>query len=550
MGTSLGEAVLEIAGDYTKLEGDIEKAHKTAISKLNKVGEGMKSVGKNMTAAVTLPILGIGVASINAASDLDESRSKVQVVFGDQAAAVEDFASRAAEALGMSEEAALAAAGTYGNLFTSMGMGQDAAADMSMGLVQLAADLASFNNMDPTEVLDKLRAGLTGETEPLKVLGVNLNAAAVEAKAMEMGLIGVDGELTASAKAQATYALILEQTKNAQGDFARTSDGLANSTRIAKAQLQDAAAQLGTQLLSIALQAVNVLKDLLTWFNGLPSSVQQVIVVFLGLAAAIGPLLMIIGSLITSIGAIVPVVSTVIGVLSGPVLAVIAAVVAGIALLALAWKNNFFGIRDTVAAVWSAIQSIFAAFKAAFQGDWTAFGEHLRAAWDTIWNLISGRFETAKETLGNIARGIVDTVRKIFTGEFDWGQLGQNIVQGIANGITSAVDWVMAAVRGLGSAAISAIKGFLGIASPSRLFEQEVGFQMGAGVAAGVDESMSLVERALATNLGNLNINAPGRGSAPVMITVPLTVYGGDPAVVRTAAQDGVTAAIRRLGLG
>ena len=103
---------------------------------------------------------------------------------------------------------------------------------MSTGLVQLAADLASFNNLNPEEVFLKLQSGIVGEVEPMRALGVNLSAAAVNAKALQMGLVNANGELTEQAKIMARYALIMEQTGNAQGDFARTSDGLANSTRI------------------------------------------------------------------------------------------------------------------------------------------------------------------------------------------------------------------------------------------------------------------------------------------------------------------------------
>ena len=182
-----------------------------------------------------------------------------------------------------------------------MGMTTDQSAKMSMGITGLASDLASFNNMEVGDVLEKMRAGLTGETEPLKALGVNINAAAVSAKAMSMGIVkatvdiakvteaqfkydeatkksieatqkygiasdeakkaaieqgkaeralndaleGKMPDLTAAQKAQATYALIMEQTKTAQGDFARTSDGLANSQRINNALFADAAATLG-----------------------------------------------------------------------------------------------------------------------------------------------------------------------------------------------------------------------------------------------------------------------------------------------------------------
>lgn len=237
--------------NYTSGLDKAESKTQSVSSRLGSaLGTGIKAGALGLAAGVG--ILGGALATtIGPASDLNETISKVGVVFGDQSDQVLKFGESAATSLGMSKNEALSAAGTYGNLFRSMGMTNTASADMSTELVGLAADLASFNNMEPTEVLDKLRAGLTGETEPLKSLGVNLSAAAIEAKAMEMGLMGADGQLSASAKAQASYALIMEQTKLAQGDFARTSDGLANRQRILGATFGDLKSTIGTALLPV-----------------------------------------------------------------------------------------------------------------------------------------------------------------------------------------------------------------------------------------------------------------------------------------------------------
>ena len=131
----------------------------------------------------------------------------------------------------MSKQQAIDAAGTFGNLFTSMGMGQAASADMSTGIVQLAADLGSFNNIPIDVMLEKMRSGMVGEVEPLRAVGINLSAAAVKAKAIQMGLADANGEVSQAATLQARYAVMLEQSANAQGDFARTADGLANSSK-------------------------------------------------------------------------------------------------------------------------------------------------------------------------------------------------------------------------------------------------------------------------------------------------------------------------------
>jgi hypothetical protein len=247
--------------------GDMGAAAPQATKAVSGLGDAMKEIGKMVgiasVAAGVYAAVGAIRGAVTSASDLAETVSKVGVVFGTQADAVKKFAETSDSALGMTKNAALAAAGTYGNLFRSMDMTEAASAGMSIGLVQLASDLASFNNMDPSLVLDKLRAGLTGESEPLKSLGVNINETIIKTKALEMGLYSGTGALTASTKATASYALIMEQTKLAQGDFARTSSGLANQQRILSAMMGDLGASIGTKLLPTVTTLVGALIDLL-----------------------------------------------------------------------------------------------------------------------------------------------------------------------------------------------------------------------------------------------------------------------------------------------
>lgn len=342
------ELILRLTGTE-EVSGKLENLS----GKLGDIGQGLTSAGRKMTLGVTAPMVAMGTLAVMAASDYEEAANKVSVVFGEAADDVEAFAEDASTALGMSSAQALEAAGTYGNLFTAMGIGEEKAAGMSTEMIQLAADLASFNNIDPTVALEKLRAGLTGETEPLKALGVNLSAAGIELKALELGLISEGETLDAASKAQASYALILEQTKTAQGDYARTSDGLANTMRTVKAQFGDVAAELGTVLLPFVSQLAGFLKTLLERFQSLTPGQQKWIVILGAVAAAIGPLLVVIGTLVSALGTILPIVGAVAAVLTGPLGLAIAAVIAVIALLTVAWKKDWGGIRTTLTDFWN-----------------------------------------------------------------------------------------------------------------------------------------------------------------------------------------------------
>lgn len=156
-------------------------------------------------------------------------------------------------------------------------------------------------------------------------------------------------------------------------------------------------------------------------------------------------------------------------------------------------------IWDKVTAIFEFFRDqfskIFEAFRLALEGDWEGFGEKLREVWDAVWEAIkdiAGKaWDWIKEQIGNLITNIIDQ----FTST-DWGSVGDSIVQGLANGITSGVHWIIKAVQGLGAAAIAAIKGFLGIKSPSTLFA-EIGHDIVMGLIEGMEDEKGQLEKAV-----------------------------------------------------
>jgi hypothetical protein len=211
-------------------------------------------------------VIGFATDSISKASDLNETMSKAEVIFGDNAKAVEDWAGTMDKAAGQSKTAALDAASGFAGLFKTVGLGIDQSTEMSKNLTQLGSDLASFFNTDVNEALDALKSGLNGEAEPLRKFNVFLSDTAITAKLAQMGIKKVDGQFTEAQKATARYKLILEQTGDAQGDFARTGDGLANSSRTLAAEMDNLQAEVGQELLP-------VMRDLTIWAkeDGIPA---------------------------------------------------------------------------------------------------------------------------------------------------------------------------------------------------------------------------------------------------------------------------------------
>lgn len=282
MGLSEEEAS-RFSAEVDKSRQKVDQLGSTSGS-ISKLEAGFKKLVVAAAAFVGIQQLGSFVSgAIKNFSALEESTSKANVVFGDFANTIFDFTANAPEQLGSTSAAAIEAASSVGNLFLSIGLGQQAAADMSVEIVQLGTDLASFNNITVDEALEKLRSGLVGETEPLRTLGVLLSEAAVNAKGFELGLGGVSGKLSEAEKVQARFAIIMEQTATAQGDFARTADGIANSQRSVtaafeefKAKIGEALAPLFGALLDQAPALIAGLEDMVPALSGIVTELTRI----------------------------------------------------------------------------------------------------------------------------------------------------------------------------------------------------------------------------------------------------------------------------------
>ena len=304
----------------TKSFKDIEKQGKAigntfgGITK--SISESMMTTGRSLTRNVTLPLAAVGAAifkTTQAASALAEAQSKVTAVFGDQAKEVLAWGKTTSTSLGISSRAALGAAGTYGNLFQAFGLGRKESQKMSMSLVELAADMASFNDVPIDDALNALRSGLSGETEPLKRFGVALNDVRLKEEALRLGIVSTTkGTLPIAAKAQAAYSLILKDTALQQGDVARTSGGLAAQQKFLAAQMEDTTASIGAVFTPVLINLIGIVRNqvlpqIQRFVGALQSLSPEALAnaVRIGLiAAAIGPALIAISYMIKGLQAL------------------------------------------------------------------------------------------------------------------------------------------------------------------------------------------------------------------------------------------------------
>lgn len=268
-----------------------------SLREIDRFGQKATALGKSMSLYVTAPLIGAAAASVKFASDYQESMNKVDVAFGSAAGQVKNFAQTSLTSFGIAEGTALDMAATFGDMATSMGLPQDAAANMSQSLVGLAGDLASFKNIGIDQANTALSGVFTGETESLKRLGIVMTEANLQAFALTKGIKTQIKDMDQASKVNLRYAYIMEATKNAQGDFARTGGGAANQMRIFQESMKQLGQQFGTVILPIFTKAITGLNSMIAGFSKLSEGTKTTIVIFAGIAAAAGPVLIVLGQM-------------------------------------------------------------------------------------------------------------------------------------------------------------------------------------------------------------------------------------------------------------
>ncbi|HNX64897.1 MAG TPA: hypothetical protein PKI60_06930 [Oscillospiraceae bacterium] len=280
-----GQVIYEIRGDDSKLDGDLG----TANDKVKKSSGVLSGIAKGTAMAVGGAFVAAGAAAVafgskgvQLASDLSEVQNVVDTTFGDGADKINKWAKNAAESFGLSELSAKQMTGTMGAMLKSMGLAPKNVEEMSTSIAGLAGDFASFYNLDSEEAFEKIRSGISGETEPLKQLGINMSVANLEAYALSEGISKSYDSMTQAEQATLRYNYLMSVSADAQGDFAKTSDSLANKQRIMSMQIDSLAATIGETLLPIASEAVGAITEMLgdedskAWLNDLFSGIAKV----------------------------------------------------------------------------------------------------------------------------------------------------------------------------------------------------------------------------------------------------------------------------------
>jgi hypothetical protein len=401
--------------------------------------------------------------AVSNASDLQEAGTKVNAIFGKEgAAALDKFSDKGAKALGQTKLQVLDAASTFGTFGKSAGLSGKDLAGFASQFTTLSTDFASFYNSSPEEAVEAIGAALRGEAEPIRKYGILLDDATLRNSAMRLGLIKTTKEaLTPQQKVLAAQAEIMRQSKDAQGDFARTSGGLANQQRILAAEFEGVKTKIGQALLPAVTAVVSFFANNLgpaveavggffstvwdtvtggseeasgaiggftSFFNTAFTTVKDFIVRevvprVMSIAAAIQGFVDVarpivqefVTGMIARITPLMPTVRQIFGtigqIITGAlelIRAVISRVTTVIAYVWTRWGTDIMNfIRDVwvkilgiIQPAFEGIRGLFETFTKLFKGDWSGAWESLKGVFSSAWKVVTGAIDLALSLLG------------------------------------------------------------------------------------------------------------------------------------------------------
>ena len=357
---ALANVNLKFGVNLDSFRSSLQQVEKT----LDKTGKKMQNIGKNMSLYISLPIAAIGAASIKAASDAEETFSKFDTVFRDIQGSAETAFQTLRNEYGLSGMAAKQMLGDTGDLLTGFGFSQQGALELSMEVNKLAVDLASFTNYSggAKGASEALTKALLGERDGVKALGISIMEEDVKRQMAINSAKGMTFESERQAKAQATLQLAIQQSGNAIGDYARTSDSFANQSRLLRSRLEDISVELGTVFLPLATKLVGVVTGVVNWFSQLDSGMKATIAIVAALVAAIGPLMVGLGFLMTNIIPMLKAGWLALTAVMTPLvlkIAAITAAVVGLVLVGKAVYDSWDTVRVFFGQMWDKIKMLF-----------------------------------------------------------------------------------------------------------------------------------------------------------------------------------------------
>lgn len=289
-----------IQGRFAQMDANVSAQADRINASFGKVQAGIAMIGAGV--GLLAPI----AVGIENASDYAENLNKLSVAFGEYAGKVQTFTDSALVNYGIDKIRASDMASLFGDMSTGMGFSQDKAADLSTQLVALAGDLSSFKNISQEMSQTALKSIFTGETESLKNLGIVMTQANLEAFAASKGITKSIKDMSQQEAVMLRFNYVMAMSKNAIGDFARTSDGYANSKRKFEGSIKELSATLGQIFMPIVAKTFGTLANWAAWLSRSEFGQFAMKIVGIGIAfVALGVIIVGLKMLFVALGGVI-----------------------------------------------------------------------------------------------------------------------------------------------------------------------------------------------------------------------------------------------------
>lgn len=278
---NVSQSVQQVSKKFEGLENTVSQSTNNINTKMASIGSTASGIGSIVStaikgAAVTAAVK-FGLSCIEMASDLEEVQNVVDVTFGSMSGVIDEFANNAMKKFGMAELSAKQYAGTMGSILTSLGASREQSALMSMNLTNLAGDYSSFYNIGQDQAFEKIRSAVgSGETEAIKSLGVNMSVASLEAYRLSQGISVSYSKMDAFNQAILRYNYLISVSSNQMGDFARTSESYANTTRTISQEWDILKGKIGGTLESVILPFLSAINNILEGVSKVGQAISNV----------------------------------------------------------------------------------------------------------------------------------------------------------------------------------------------------------------------------------------------------------------------------------
>ncbi len=398
--------VAQITADISNFDKNIKKATDIADSstkkmqaKFDRLGDTFVKVGTKAS-ILSAGLVAVGTKAFLMAADIEDAVGATEQIFGDNANSVNAWASKLDSSFGIAKKEALEYSNLMGSMLINIGkLTEEEASKQSAKLIELAGDLTAMYGGTTQDAVRALTGALKGNNTMLDNYGMAVNEALIKQKALELGLVGVNGEMTLQAKQGATLALIWEQTGAAQGQAAREADGASGAMRALKTEITNLTTELGEVLLPVITPIVTSLRDIVSGIRDLSPEAKKVIVVISGIAAAIGPLLIGLGSLLKMI----PLITAAFTAMTGPIGIAVTAIVAGATLIITHWDEIKIASNNVVKYIkddWERLKESFEVTNSSIgklmKGDFNGWMDDIKKSFNLTVDYLKNRWEQLK----------------------------------------------------------------------------------------------------------------------------------------------------------